>query len=431
MSILMKTKKRKTNKRLHLPLLGGASGGLHLVKAGLYSLIVLIFSFVSTANCQLPSDSLQNGALSSNTTQLKISLLTCGSGEDLYSVYGHSAIRVVDFLRGTDVVYNYGTFNFGDPDFYLKFTRGKLLYYVNDEQFQGFMNMYLQDGRSVYEQVLNLNPADAKAVNEYLINNLKEENKYYKYDFLFDNCSTRLKDVFSQTFGNRFRLGHIIADDSMSFRTVLNYYERNIHWERLGINLLLSNRVDDKMTNEQSTFLPDYLMRAFAVSTLDGSPIVKETTQLLPEKNNSNSTTNEPKLFAWLLLLGVLIISFSPMKKFLIYFDVLFFLVLGLLGCFMLFMWFGTEHIVCAWNRNLLWAFPLHVVFAFLIPRESTQKLIYAKYASMLLIVSMFYSLFAQQEYIAEITPILILILYRLSKYSKRTLNNLAFKKFF
>ena len=119
MSILMKTKKRKTNKRLHLPLLGGASGGLHLVKAGLYSLIVLIFSFVSTANCQLPSDSLQNGALSSNTTQLKISLLTCGSGEDLYSVYGHSAIRVVDFLRGTDVVYNYGTFNFGDPDFYL------------------------------------------------------------------------------------------------------------------------------------------------------------------------------------------------------------------------------------------------------------------------------------------------------------------------
>lgn len=96
----------------------------------------------------------------------------------------------------------------------------------------------------------------------------------------------------------------------------------------------------------------------------------------------------------------------------------------------MLFMWFGTEHIVCAWNRNLLWAFPLHVVFAFLIPRESTQKLIYAKYASMLLIVSMFYSLFAQQEYITEITPILILILYRLSKYSKRTLNNLAFKSF-
>lgn len=386
---------------------------------------ILFLSLIHTAYGQTKTDSINK------QSSLRISLLTCGSGEDLYSVYGHSAIRVVDSSAMTDIVYNYGTFNFSDPDFYLKFTRGKLLYYVNDESFDDFMNMYMQDGRSVYEQVLNLNPADANVVNEFLLNNLKEENKYYKYDFLFDNCSTRLKDIFTKSFGKRFQLGHIIADDSMSFRTVLNYYERNIHWERFGINLLLSNQVDNKMTNEQSTFLPDYLMRAIAVSTIDGSSIVKETMQLLPEKNNRNAATNEPKLYGWFLLLGVLLISFSSMKKHLIYFDVLFFLMLGLLGFVMLFMWFGTEHSVCAWNRNLLWAFPLHIVFAFLIPRESTQKLLYAKYTSMLLVVSMFYSLFAQQEYIAEITPILILILYRLSKYSKPTMNNMAFKNFF
>jgi hypothetical protein len=386
---------------------------------------ILFLSLINIANGQTKTDSINK------QSSLRISLLTCGSGEDLYSVYGHSAIRVVDSSAMTDIVYNYGTFNFSDPDFYLKFTRGKLLYYVNDESFDDFMNMYMQDGRSVYEQVLNLNPADANVVNEFLLNNLKEENKYYKYDFLFDNCSTRLKDIFTKSFGKRFQLGHIIADDSMSFRTVLNYYERNIHWERFGINLLLSNQVDNKMTNEQSTFLPDYLMRAIAVSTIDGSSIVKETMQLLPEKNNRNAATNEPKLYGWFLLLGVLLISFSSMKKHLIYFDVLFFLMLGLLGFVMLFMWFGTEHSVCAWNRNLLWAFPLHIVFAFLIPRESTQKLLYAKYTSMLLVVSMFYSLFAQQEYIAEITPILILILYRLSKYSKPTMNNMAFKNFF
>jgi len=386
---------------------------------------ILFLSLIHIAYGQTKTDSINK------QSSLRISLLTCGSGEDLYSVYGHSAIRVVDSSAMTDIVYNYGTFNFSDPDFYLKFTRGKLLYYVNDESFDDFMNMYMQDGRSVYEQVLNLNTADANVVNEFLLNNLKEENKYYKYDFLFDNCSTRLKDIFTKSFGKRFQLGHIIADDSMSFRTVLNYYERNIHWERFGINLLLSNQVDDKMTNEQSTFLPDYLMRAIAVSTIDGSSIVKETMQLLPEKNNRNAATNEPKLYGWFLLLGVLLISFSSMKKYLIYFDVLFFLMLGLLGFVMLFMWFGTEHTVCAWNRNLLWAFPLHIVFAFLIPRESTQKLMYAKYTSMLLVISMFYSLFAQQEYIAEITPILILILYRLSKYSKPQMNHMVFKKFF
>lgn len=411
-----------------LPLLGGVRGGLHLVKGGLYLFIILFFSF--KANCQQPTDSSLTSGIG-HLKSFKISILTCGAGEDLYSVYGHSAIRVVDSNRMSDVVYNYGTFNFGDPDFYMKFTRGKLDYYVNDESYEGFVSMYQEDGRSVYEQVLELNPTDAKTVNDFLINNLKEENKYYKYDFLFDNCSTRLRDVFTKSFGKRFTLGRIIADDSMSFRTVLNYYERNVHLERFGINLLMSHQVDDKMTNEQSTFLPDYLMRAMAVSTLDGKSIVKETIQLLPEKNTIKSTTNEPKLYAWLLLLVVVIISFSPLKNFLVYFDVLFFLILGLLGCFMLFMWFGTEHKVCQWNRNLLWAFPLHLVFAFLIPRESTKKMLYAKYASSLLLVSMFYSLFAQQEYIAEITPILILILYRLSKYARPSMNNIVFKKFF
>ena len=165
--------------------------------------IILLLSFVPIANCQLPTDSLNTLQLTTNNSQLKISILTCGSGEDLYSVYGHSAIRVVDSLRGTDVVYNYGTFNFGDPDFYMKFTRGKLDYYVNDEQYEGFVSMYQQDGRSVYEQVLELNSTDANAINDFLINNLKEENKYYKYDFLFDNCSTRLRDIFTKTFGKK------------------------------------------------------------------------------------------------------------------------------------------------------------------------------------------------------------------------------------
>ena len=107
------------------------------------------------------------------------------------------------------------------------------------------------------------------------------------------------------------------------------------------------------------------------------------------------------------------------MKKVLMYFDVLFFMLLGLLGCFMLFMWFGTEHQVCSYNRNIFWAFPLHVLFAFLIPRGSDRTIRYARYATWLLIASMFYSFFAIQPYIPEITPILIIILIRLNKYSK------------
>jgi len=356
-----------------------------------------------------------------DSCSLRISIITCGVGQDLYSCYGHSAVRITDSCKGTDVVYNYGTFNFGDPDFYSKFTRGKLPYYLNDEEFKGFMETYVEEGRSVYEQVLKLAPADAKRIQDFLFNNLKEENKYYHYDFLLDNCSTRIRDIFSKGFAGRFEFGHSMADDSCSFRTILDHYEKEKHWERFGVNLLMSNVVDNKMTNLQSMFLPDYLMKGFADATLDGKRVVAETIQLLPQTVYIPKEMNQPKLFFWGLLIIVIILSMNPnMKAPLLYFDVLLFLVLGLLGCFMLFMWFGTEHEVCKWNRNLLWAFPLHVVFAFMLPRRSEQVAAYAKYASWLLILSMIYSMFAIQKYMPEITPLLLLILYRLGKYSRK-----------
>lgn len=352
-------------------------------------------------------------------SNLRVSILTCGVGEELYSSYGHSAIRVVDSASNQDVVYNYGTFNFGDPDFYSKFTRGKLLYYVNDEQFNNFMSQYVEEGRSVYEQTLQLSQADALAINSFLINNLKEENKYYKYDFLFDNCSTRIRDLFINIFKDRIHFNQIISNDSVSFRTFLNYYERNVHWERFGINLLMSNLVDQKMTSFQSMFLPDYLMKGFDIATLDGKKIVEKNVLILPATSFVVEKMNQPLIVFWLLFVSIVLLSFLPkMNTALKYFDIFFFMILGLLGFFMLFMWFGTEHKVCAWNRNILWAFPLHLFFAFMIPRADTNKLSqYAKYATWLIVGSMFYSIVAQQKYIQEITPLIFLILFRLNKY--------------
>lgn len=355
-----------------------------------------------------------------NPTGIRVSMLTCGAGEELYSTYGHSAVRIIDSTTGTDKVYNYGTFNYGDPQFYWKFTRGKLPYYVTEDDFAYFMREYIIDKRSVMEQVLAVNTQEAYKIQSFLLNNIKEENKYYKYDFLFDNCSTRIRDLFQTTLGPELRYGRVIANDSVSFRTYLNYYERNLHWERFGINLLMSDLVDEKMTNEQSFFLPDFLMQGVGSAFLHGQPFVKETLQLAPAKQNFTQYVNQPKLILWGLLLLILFISFSKTgKKYLLYFDVFFFMILGLLGCFMLFMWFGTEHKVCAWNRNLLWAFPLHIGFAYLIARKSELIANYARYTNYLVIASMFFGLVAKQEYIAEITPLLILIIMRMSTYTK------------
>lgn len=362
-----------------------------------------------------------NPLMAQDTARLRISMLTCGTGQDLYSIYGHSALRIIDSVRGTDKVYNYGTFNFGDPDFYMKFTRGKLPYYLNDDDFSDFLSLYEYEKRSMYEQILNLNPKDALAVQDFVLNNLKPENKYYRYDFLYDNCSTRIRDIFTKLFGKRFSYGEACESDSMSFRTILDHYERNLHWERVGINLLMSNEVDKKMTNEQSMFLPDYLMKGFAGAVLDGKPLVRETLKLLPEPSFVADIPNQPKMWFWGISLLLIFLSFLPaMHKPLMYVDVLLFLVLGLLGCLMLFMWFGTEHQVCTWNRNLLWAFPLHLVFAFLIPRQSEMASAYARYASWLIVLSLFYNLFAIQKFSAEFIPIIILIMFRLNHYAKK-----------
>lgn len=366
-------------------------------------------------------------AHSNLTLGIRVSVLTCGTGEDLYSIYGHSALRIVDSMRGTDVVYNYGTFNFGDPDFYMKFTRGKLLYYLNDEAFADFLSLYQSEQRSMYEQVLDLNPSEAVMVQDFVTDNLKPENKYYKYDFLYDNCSTRIRDIFSILFGDRLSYGEACEADSMTFRTILNHYERNLHWERVGINLLMSNEVDKKMSNLQSMFLPDYLMKGFAGAELDGRRLVKSTLNLLPQTGFKENIPNAPKLWFWVVSIFFIFLSFAPsMRNVLLYFDVLFFLILGLLGCLMLFMWFGTEHAVCTWNRNLLWAFPLHVIFAFMLPRQNAKVAKYARYAGWLIILSLLYNFFATQKYIHEFVPLILLSMVRLNSYTRTA----SFKSF-
>ena len=371
------------------------------------SIIVLCCTYISHAQ---------------DTSRLRVSILTCGVGEDLYSCYGHSAIRIIDSSTGTDIVYNYGTFNFGDPDFYSKFTRGKLPYYLNDENFQGFIGTYINEGRGVTEQLLDLTDKDAKMVQYFLSDNLKEENKYYRYDFLLDNCSTRVRDIFPTLFNTRFEFGHSMADDSCSFRTILDQYEKNKHWERVGINLLMSHLVDNKMSNVQSMFLPDYLMKGISEATLDGKPIVKETISILPQIVAIPTEVNQPKMLLWAFLFAVVFLSFNKtFQPWLVYVDVLLFMLLGLLGCFMLFMWFGTEHAVCSYNRNLFWAFPLHLIFAFMLTRNSDKASRYARYASWLVTLSMLYGLIATQAYMSEIIPLLLLILFRLGKYARRS----------
>src|ERR1044072_1645516 len=126
-----------------------------------------------------------------NTTHTRISVITCGPGDELYSLFGHTALRIIDSVHHSDIVYNWGGFTFDQPNFYLKFMRGKLLYYSTADYYPEFMQEYIEENRGVYEQVLNLDSTSKQQIIEAIKYNMEGDNRFYKYDFLLDNCTTR------------------------------------------------------------------------------------------------------------------------------------------------------------------------------------------------------------------------------------------------
>jgi hypothetical protein len=309
-----------------------------------------------------------------DSSRLRISLLTCTPGQELNETFGHSAIRVIDSNSVTDHVYNYGTFDFEDKNFYIKFIKGKLRYFVNIDQFQEFSFFYQQYNRGITEQVLHLSEQEKQNIYHALIENAKEENKYYQYDFFLDNCTTRLRDIIKKYHKPTPALPAVMPT-SYTFRNAIHQYldDNNQYWSKLGIDVLLGARTDAIMTTEQQEFLPDNLMRALDSTT--NTKVVSTSSQLYifnPTKNESSFFT--PLFLSSAILLFFVILSLFKNnfgKNLLKFLDVFLFFLVGALGILLLFMWFGTDHIMTKNNYNLLWASPLFIIYAFIKNRKT------------------------------------------------------------
>lgn len=312
---------------------------------------------------------------SSTPSHLRISLLTCSPGPDLYALFGHSAIRIMDSSTYRDDVYNYGTFNFEDEGFYLKFARGKLLYYVSKELYMDFAYTYQLDHRSITEQVLLLTEAEKKSIYRFLENNLLEANKYYQYDFFFDNCTTRLRDLL---LNQKKPIPHFpaVMPEHTRFRDAIHAYldQGKQYWSKLGIDLLLGARTDAVMTAAEQEFLPDNLLKAVDQSSV---PLVQEKKVILPVQptTESDSIWTPLTVLSLLFFLYVLLslVKQPVIQQMLLRFHGFLFFSIGLLGLILLFMWFGTDHIMTKNNYNLLWAWPFHLVAAFYVNQPSAR----------------------------------------------------------
>ena len=354
--------------------------------------------------------------IAQDSSHIRISLLTCTPGEELYSIFGHSALRIVDSSSVTDYVYNYGTFNFDDEGFYIKFIRGKLLYYISIADFKEFKFEYQATNRGITEQVLSLSPAEKIDIERNLIDNLKEENKYYKYDFFLDNCTTRLRDIIISAKHPQPLLPAVMPVNT-TFRNAIHQYldKGNQYWSKLGIDIMLGSPTDAVMTVSQQQFLPDNLMTALDSCT--NAKIVHSSSQLFDlSQSTDNKSWFTPMLFFMILLFIFIALGLSKnntAKILLNGLDGCLYFITGLTGIILIFMMTATDHSMTKNNYNILWAWPTHIIFSFFMNTRNRLTRIYPLVTAVSLLLLLLSWLFLPQQMNPALIPVLLILIYR------------------
>ncbi|AEL25071.1 Lnb N-terminal periplasmic domain-containing protein [Cyclobacterium marinum] len=361
--------------------------------------------------------------LPASAATYKISLLTCDPGDELYSTFGHSAIRVVELESGQDLVFNYGTFDFNTPFFYIKFIRRTLDYQLSLTTTANFLREYNYFKRNVREQELNLSPEQSQAVVAFLQNNYRPENRKYRYDFFFDNCATRITGMLESVLGQSLRWNYPTEADEKTFRNLIDEYVYPLPWSDLGIDLALGAVIDREATAAEKAFLPDYLEASFSSATIIGDgperPLVSRTNTIydFPKTANNEFNLVNPYVIFWVFAILVGIVTFIGFKKKRLFkgFDISLFTILGLLGVLLVFLWFFTAHSQTKNNWNLFWAFPGHLYISYLLIKKPNKvilkKLLLA--AMILADLALVVWLLGFQSFHPSILPLLLIIILR------------------
>ena len=327
-----------------------------------------------------------------------ISILTCDPGKEVYSMYGHNALRI-QFGDGRDIVFNYGTFDFQTPNFTLKFLRGKLPYYLTAAHFQDFMYEYNYFERSVTEQIINLDSTETEKIISFLDNNLKPENRAYKYDFFYDNCATRIYDVIN-VGAEKDVVWPMETKQKLTFRDIIKHYQKNFPWTDFGIDIIIGAKADKEATVEEQMFIPDFVKKYASETIIRETPLVLREKQLL--EFNKEDISFLRKIFFGPLLVFLLLMAFElflfiskKANRTIFRYDHFWFGLLVFIGIVILIMWFLTDHEPTKNNWNILWTIPGFLYFLF---RKSGYKyfIIITGIVSVLTIINSFTQILPQ-----------------------------------
>jgi len=361
--------------------------------------------------------------LPATAAQYKISLLTCDPGDELYSTFGHSAIRIIELESGQDLVFNYGTFDFNTSFFYVKFIRRTLDYQLSLTTTENFLREYNYFKRNVREQELNLSAEQSKKIVAFLQTNYQPENRKYRYDFFFDNCTTRITDMLETVLGQSLKWNYPTETDDKTFRNLIDEYVYPLPWSDLGIDLALGSVIDREATEAEKAFLPDYLEAAFGSATIIGDgperPLVSQTNTVYDFQDARGDGINlvNPYLIFWALaiLVGILTLIGFKKKRLFKGFDIGLFSVLGLLGLLLVFLWFFTAHSQTKNNWNLFWAFPGHLYIGYLLFRKPDKSILktWLLVAIILADVALVVWILGFQSFHPSILPLLLIVILR------------------
>ena len=304
-------------------------------------------------------------------SEVKVSVLTCSPGDEAYSLYGHTALRYVDTDRNLDVVFNYGCFDFSTPNFGWRFVLGETDYMVGCQDFEDFLPEYALRGSAVVEQVIDLNEDEARALFRALLLNIRPQNRVYRYRYLDNNCTTKVRDRLLEVLT---AAGDVVYSDSVpagkTYRDALALPSMEHPWYTFGVNLLLGAGVDNSLDVMTAQFLPlDYMnaLKGMSFVAADGAErrVVAETNILLPENKVAGVRSNfTPFNASLLLLLATFVAMLCELRKRKTWWgvDVLLMSVQGLAGALLLFMALFSEHPAVDVNWLIVLLNPLALV---------------------------------------------------------------------
>lgn len=352
----------------------------------------------------------------------KVSIITSGPGDAIYEKFGHTAIRIKDPVLNFDILYNFGIFDFNDPNFVPNFTKGFMKYKLAGYPFHLSLKSAQRDKRWVKEQVLNLTQDQKNKIFYFLVNNAKPENASYFYDPFYDNCATRPRNIIQEIIGNNLISSDVFVKNPMSFRELMNEEIHKNTWGSLGINIALGSKLDEVATANEYLYLPDYLYEYLKTSKVKinskEESLVKETKVLLDfDEKTSISDSISPFLIFLIISLIGLLITYKDYKnnKRSKWLDFTLFFSTGLFGFLIIYLWFFTNHSTAPNNFNFLWAFAPNIIVAFFLLNEKTKNWI-QKYILLLvlfLLIIPIIWLFKVQLFPIVLIPFFILLLVR------------------